>query len=157
MATGFPVHLGVTLQRGSESLRDPCSHLPAVCAQPVFSGEGQIILSDKGQTNTPTFQRTRVNTVTLPPCNSPHRTMDEVHVNMAASSIDIFQSCRAVPQCNLHPTHFPPFFANNYLLYRGCVFPRVCPCARVYVCAAQKELNSPKQREMTLGIMLKAA
>lgn len=31
--------------------------------------------------------------------------MNEVFRKMAASSIDIPPSCRAIPQCNLHPTH----------------------------------------------------
>lgn len=40
-------HLGVDLKRGSKLLLNSCFHLPPVCAQLVFSSEGQIILSDR--------------------------------------------------------------------------------------------------------------
>lgn len=39
--------LGVALERGAELLLNSCSHLPVVCAQLVFSSEGQIVLSDR--------------------------------------------------------------------------------------------------------------
>lgn len=44
--------------------------------------------------------------------------MDEVYVEMAASPIDISLSCRAIPQCNLHPT--PTHLLHSFQIITCC-------------------------------------
>lgn len=91
-------------QEGCKIIANLCSHLPAVCAQPCSPARGKL------SSLTATNKYTHVLTGTCKysdaaPCNSPRRTMDAVYIKMAASPIDISQSRRAIPQCNLHPTH----------------------------------------------------
>lgn len=76
------------------------------------------------QTNTPTFRRGTCKYSDLAPCNSPRRTMQQVCIKTAAASIDIFQCRRAVPQCNLHPTHF--LYSFQIIT---CCTQAVCICA----------------------------
>lgn len=86
------------------------------------------------QTNTPTLSRERLNAMTLSP--AIHNKGQWMRcMKMAASSIDIFQSCSAVPQCNLHPTHSLHSLPNNYLLYRGCLPASVRVCERALLSA----------------------
>lgn len=116
------------LCRSQEGFRIIAKLVFPFCAQPVLCSERQITLSDRHKQMS---WEVHVNTMTLrPPCNSPQRTMNEVFIKMAASSIDIPASCRAIPQCNLFPHALAPFFANNYLLYWGlhaCQFKYLSP------------------------------
>lgn len=94
-------HLGVALKRGSELLLNSCSHFVHSQCSPA---SGKSLSLTKTNKYTHVLRGTCKYSDTAPR-NSPQRTMNEVFRKMAASSIDIPPSCRAIPQCNLRPTH----------------------------------------------------